>query len=92
MGLPVIAPVEAIVGERGLDYLLNNAAMVRPSEQSLVFLMHAHLNLWVQNIRNDSPFDFKPADLMTTVQLNVTGPAHLAQTLQACSRTGARKP
>jgi len=66
----VLKPVEDIVGEGGLDYLLNNAAI---------------------NVGNDTGFAFSPDDLLRTVNVNVAGPAYLAQTLLPLLERGRKK-
>ncbi|EKM57411.1 uncharacterized protein PHACADRAFT_251059 [Phanerochaete carnosa HHB-10118-sp] len=66
----VAKPVEDIVGDGGLDYLLNNAAI---------------------NVGNDSGFAFSPDDLMRTMNVNVAGPGHLAQTLLPLLERGRNK-
>ncbi|KAI0083640.1 C-factor [Irpex rosettiformis] len=56
----VVGHVQGILGDRGLDYLINNAAV---------------------NLADDRAFNFKPDDLLKTFNVNVVGPAHLAQVL-----------
>lgn len=81
-------PVEEIVGDHGLDYLLNNAGMVHSSA-----LLCAYTGSYrtLQNVGNDAAFDFKPEDLATTFQINVVGPAHLTWTLLPLLERGKRK-
>ncbi|KDQ54430.1 hypothetical protein JAAARDRAFT_196762 [Jaapia argillacea MUCL 33604] len=52
--------VAEIVGDLGLDYLINNGAI---------------------NLAMDTAFDFSPADMTRTMQVNVLGPALLSQTV-----------
>lgn len=66
----VLKPVEDIVGEGGLDYLLNNAAI---------------------NVGMDTGFSFSPEDLLRTMNVNVAGPGHLAQTLLPLLERGRKK-
>ncbi|GJE95731.1 SDR family oxidoreductase [Phanerochaete sordida] len=66
----VLKPVDEILGEGGLDYLLNNAAI---------------------NVGMDTGFSFSPDDLLRTINVNVAGPGHLAQTLLPLLERGRKK-
>lgn len=82
--------VEGILGERGLDYLLNNAGV------SHLWTCHHWSYSWcsyfvVQALKHDSPLTFKAQDFIDTFKVNVVGPALIFQAFRPIVEKSKRK-
>lgn len=79
--------VAEIVGDMGLDYILNNAGVVRVNSHRIL-RKGADTE---QNPSNDDGFNLKVADLMFCIQSNVAGPALVCQNFLPLLEKGKRK-
>lgn len=93
------AQLEPILGSIGLDYLINNAGIVRPSPPSplpLPFSPHSSLlsasaNRAPQSV-HDTAFAFDPESMLTVFRTNAIGPALVSQvTLPFLEKGSAKK-
>ena len=72
----------------GLDYVINNAAIVRSAV--LAFRIYIMI-LALQNPSRGLPFSFDPAVLAQTIQCNITGPALVTRFLLPVIEKSSRK-